>query len=218
MNTILIDDISSQGKAYRFLKAAILSLEFAANQPLRTQELASRLSLSRTPVREALSRLEQEGLVIRSGGWGYNVKPISFKEAMDVYKVREALEVEAAKEALDKMDSQLISQLGTYLMRAEEELKQGKVKEFRFHNKAFHSGIAKATGNACLQSMLNMIDDRVCLLGAMIVYRHVDRQKEALKESHDILSALRQKDQVAVEFAVRRHIGQSRESLIKHVM
>lgn len=211
-------DISSQGKAYRFLKAAILNLEFKANQPLRAQDVASRLNLSRTPVREALGRLEQEELVVRDGGWGYRVKPISFKEAMDVYKVREALEVEAAKEAIDRMDSQLFDQLETYLQRAEDKLKQGKVEEFRIHNKAFHNCIAKATGNACLQSMLNMIDDRVRLLGAMILDRHVGRQKEALQENRDILAALRRRDQVAVEAAVRRHVGQSRESLIKHVM
>lgn len=219
MNSLAeVEDKSSQWKAYCFLKAAILNLEFKPNQRLRAQDVASRLNLSRTPVREALSRLEQEELVVRDGGWGYSVKPISFKEAMDVYKVREALEVEAAKEAIERIDSQLLEQLETYLRRAEEKLKQGKVKEFRIQNKAFHNCIAKVTGNACLQTMLNMIDDRVRLLGAMILDRHVERQKEALQENLDILSALRRKDQAAVEAAVRRHVGQSRESLIKHVM
>ena len=208
MNAILeTEDLSSQGKAYRFLKAAILNLEFKANERLRAQDLASRLNLSRTPVREALGRLEQEQLVVRDGGWGYSVRTISFKEAMDVYKVREALEVEAAKEAIDRIDGQYLEQLESYLKRAEDKLSQGKVKEFRFYNKAFHNCIATITGNGCLQSMLNTIDDRVRLLGAMIIDRHVDRQKEALQENREILSALRRGDRTRTSRCGRERRG-----------
>ena len=57
-------------KAYGFIKQQILALNFKASQRLEPQEIATHLKISRTPVREALSRLEQEGLVRRDSGWG----------------------------------------------------------------------------------------------------------------------------------------------------
>src|SRR3972149_3590005 len=93
---------NSQEKAYRFIREGIFGSEFKPDERLRAQELALRLGLSRTPVREALGRLEQEGLVRRDGGWGYVVRTMSLKEAEDVYKVRRVLELEAALEAMPK--------------------------------------------------------------------------------------------------------------------
>lgn len=67
-STLRSADTNSQETAYRFLKTAILDLEYKPNERLTAQEIASRMNVSRTPVREALSRLEQEGLVTRTGG------------------------------------------------------------------------------------------------------------------------------------------------------
>src|SRR5688572_25561436 len=113
-----------QERAYTYLRDRILNLDYKPNAALRTQAIAAELELSRTPIREALSRLEQAGLVAREGGWGYRVRSISFKEAMDVYKVREALEVEAVREALPVLDEPTLAHLRTSLASAEEKLRQ----------------------------------------------------------------------------------------------
>src|SRR5690349_1940859 len=111
--------LSSQEKAYRHLKARILDLEFKPNDRITANGVAEELHISRTPVREALGRLEQEGLVASAGGWGYVVRPLSAKEALDLYKVREALEIEAVREALPNVTAPLLERLGACLDRAE---------------------------------------------------------------------------------------------------
>lgn len=207
----------SQERAYSFLKSAILDFDFKPNERLRAQEIATQLELSRTPVREALSRLEQEGFVVRAGGWGYVVKPITLKEALDVYSVRAALEVEAVKEAIPRLRDDYIVHLRMYLQKAEEKLQQKRLKEYRDNTRAFYRSIARLTDNACLDHMLSLIDDRIRWLGAMITAQHYERPQESLKGNRKILEALEARDEVAAEAAVRAHVAGAKDSYMRHV-
>lgn len=219
MDTILnFFDDNSQERAYRYLKDAILNFEFKPNLPLRTQSIASSISLSRTPVREALSRLEQEGLVARTGGWGYIVRPITLKEALDIYKVREALEVEAVREAIANIDSAAIDRMRKCLEAAAEEVRKGRLKEFRDNTREFYRILVNKTGNACLKKMLMQIDDQIRLLGAMMAHRHHSRPNESLSENLALLDALEQRDPAKAERAVRKHVSSARNTLLSHVM
>ena len=91
--------MNSQEKAYNHLKTEIISLSLRPGIPLRSEDIARKLRISRTPVREALSRLAQDGFVKRERGWGYVVYPLSHKDILDLFGVRESLEVQAAVEA-----------------------------------------------------------------------------------------------------------------------
>ncbi len=209
---------SSQEVAYRHLKDAILNLEFKPNTPLRTQTIASSIVLSRTPVREALGRLEQEGLVVRAGGWGYVVKQISLQEALDIYKVRETLEVEAVLEAIPNLNQALIDRMTECLSRAQAKIEEDQPSEFRTHTRDFYRMIVETTRNACLKKMLMLIDDRVRLLGAMMADRHHSRPNESLKENLVILAALEKRDYAKAEQAVRVHVSNARNTLLQYVM
>jgi len=218
MNAILpLAILNSQEKAYQHLKQAILDHEFRPNERLRAQEIAEKLKISRTPVREALSRLEQEGFVIRSGGWGYVVKPVTEKEAMDIYHVRGALEVEAVKELIPRIDRETIAQLQGCLKKAEDKLRQGKAREYRYHTRTFYRMLARATENSCLEHMMSLIDDRVRWLGAMITERNTDRPRESLKGNWEILRAIESQDAAAAETAVRKHVAGAQKSFIAYV-
>ncbi len=213
-----LSEDSSHERAYRHVKDAILNLQFKANAPLRAQSIATALSISRTPVREALSRLEQEGYVARAGGWGYVVKPVSLKDAMDLYKVREALEVEAVREAIPNIDAPFLERMRDCLRRAADELKKQRLDKFRDNTRDFHRAIASATGNTYLQRMLSQIDDRIRLLGALMAYKHVTRPSESLEENRAILMAIEAGDAPAAEIAVRKHVSTTRETLMRYVI
>jgi DNA-binding GntR family transcriptional regulator len=204
-------ELSSQDRAYQFLKAAILDLEYRPNQRLTAQEIAERLNVSRTPVREALGRLEQEGLVARTEGWGYTVRSVTIKETMDLYKVREALEVEAIKEALPNVDERLILALTGFLDRAERSIKAGKPGEFRHNTRMFYRSIAKATRNSYLELMLSLIDDRIRWLGALIADKYFDRPRESLSDNRELLRALTTGDEAAAVAAIRKHVAGARQ-------
>jgi DNA-binding GntR family transcriptional regulator len=209
---------SSQEKAYRHLKAQILDLEYKPNARITANEIAQQLDISRTPVREALGRLEQEGLVVSAGGWGYVVRPLSVKEAMDLYKVREALEVEAVREALPNVTAPLLERLGALLDRAEAAVRAGRLGEFRRNTREFYRAIAKATSNSYLEYMLSLMDDRIRWLGALIADRHFDRPRESISDNRELLDALRRGDEEGAVAAIRKHVTGAGERLLGCVM
>jgi DNA-binding GntR family transcriptional regulator len=206
--------LSSQEKAYRHLKNQILDLEFKPNDRITANEIAQQLKISRTPVREALGRLEQEGLVVSAGGWGYVVRPLSVKEAMDLYKVREALEVEAVREALPNVTPPLLERLSACLDRAEQGMRAGKQGDFRRNTREFYRSIAKATNNSYLEYMLSLIDDRIRWLGALIADRHFDRPRESIADNRELLNALKRGDEDAAVAAIRKHVAGAGERLL----
>ena len=209
---------TSQERAYTWLRDRILNLDFKPSTALRTQAIAEEIGLSRTPVREALGRLEQAGLVAREGGWGYRVRPISYKEAMDVYRVREALEVEAVREALPLLEPPSLVHLRSCLESAEEKLRQRRLKEFRDNTRRFHRSIALATDNAFLISMLMTIEDRIHLLGAMMAKYQGEHPQQSITENFALMSALERRDEEGAIAAVRQHVASAREVIARSLM
>lgn len=209
-----LDHSNSVEKAYSFIKEGILTLQFKEKDRLGTQELAERLRISRTPIREALARLEQEGLVLRDAGWGYVVKGFSATEVLNLYRVREVLEVEAIHEAIQHLDQRLVSLLGSLMEKAQAHLLGRRFSDFQSLNRQFYALIAQSTGNALLQQMLRTISDRIRILGALVIAQYEDRAHEILEENKRILEALKLRDASAAELAVREHIRQARDNVL----
>lgn len=205
---------NSQDKAYAFLKEQIINSTIKPGHRIRAQEIAKKIKASRTPVREALSRLEQEGLVVRDGGWGYLVRPITMKEISDLFKLRESLEVQAALEALPNLNDAALAEMAAVLRNGGELLSQQKLEEFRAANRKFHLMIAVASGNDVLYRVLRMLDDRIRVVGALHLDKRKDRAKEVLAENNAILEALRQGDSAHLTEVVLTHIRNSRAGLL----
>jgi DNA-binding GntR family transcriptional regulator len=210
-------DVSSQEKAYRYLKAEILDLGYKPNERLNALEIAEHLEISRTPVREALGRLEQEGLVVGLGGGGYTVRVITIKEAMELYRVREVLEVAVMQEVIPNVNQDLIEKLRGYLNKAEESLHFKKLGDFRSHTRAFHRAIANASKNSILVFMLSQLDDRIRLLGALTADRFNERPREALHENLDVLRALSEVNEEMAIKLIRKHVTSAKERFLKYV-
>ena len=209
--------VLAQDHTYEFIKEAITSLRFAPGQRLGTEELGQLVNASRTPVREALSRLSQEGLVHREGGWGYVVRQVSVKDVLDLYNVREALEVQVAREVVPKLTPAVIAELIARNRKAEEHFAAGRFDRFLAENRNFHKIIVEATGNALLRQMLNTIHDRVRQVGAIMVQMHQPRAKELLLENRRILAALTRGKTEGLVAAIRAHIRRGREEFLRLV-
>lgn len=204
-------EATAQHKAYNQIKEGILTLRLRPLVHLKAADLAHKLRMSRTPVREALVRLEQDGLVLRVDGGGFQVRPLSLKEIVDVYRVREALEVEATLEALAYIDDAVLGRMAEILKEARSLLKPEKYAEFVYANRKFHAEIAKTSGNEIFEKIMQPIVDRVRLVGAMLIQLHAPRQKEVFEENEKIYLALKARDPDLVEKAVRHHITRARE-------
>lgn len=203
---------TAQETAYNHIKKQILCCGLEPGQRLVAMELAAEIGLSRTPVREALSRLEQEDMVARESGWGYVVKTMSFKDVMDLYRVREVLEVEAAVEAAPLADEVRLGRLREILKRASQAMETRPYSEFIIVIRSFTAFIAEMTGNKLLVDMISRITDRVQIVGSLMVRQNLSRAREILAENQEILAALEKRDPDAVEAAMRLHVRHGRDA------
>lgn len=208
---------TAQDRAYSYIKEQIISSSIKPGQRVKAQDFARKLKVSRTPVREALGRLQQERLVIQDDGWGYIVRPVTFKEILDLYKIRESLEVQAALEALPHLNDLSLAELDSALAQSTQLLKDNKLDQFRAANRRFHLLIASASGNELLHRLLLMINDWILFIGALHQDSHKHRAKEVLLENMAILNALRRKDLLLTRTTVLTHIRNAREGLLRLV-
>lgn len=207
--------MDSQNKAYVFLKERITSSIYGLNERLKALEIAKELGISRTPVKEALGRLEQEGLVKREFGSGYAVRALTLRDVMNLYKVREALEVEAAREMLPNLTEATMKRMADILNRAQAILGENRYDEFALANREFHNEIATATGNDVLVQTLAGLNLRIWSIGTIILRKYPARASEVLVENRRILQALISKQPDDVEQAVRAHIRRGGEHVMK---
>lgn len=209
---------SAQDRAYQYVKNQILSLALKPGQWIKAQEIAMEAEVSRTPVREALSRLEQEGFVRRDEGWGYVVCSVTLKDAREFYKVREVLEAEAAREAVAAhIKVEHLEAMDALLRKAEQARLRNRVPAFRVNTRAFHASIARLANNALLARMLHDLEHRVQLLGAMVFEKNPKRMDEVIEENRAILDAIRKGDAAQAEAEVRRHVRRAWENYLLYV-
>jgi DNA-binding GntR family transcriptional regulator len=208
----------SQDRAYVYLKERITDSTYPPSSRIKALQIANELGVSRTPVKEALGRLEQEGLVRREGKSGYVVQALSVRDILNLYKVREALEVEAAKEALAHVTPELTKRLTAILSRAQSLLRRKRHDEFLLANRDFHNEICAATRNVVLLESLANLNARIWSIGTIMVRRYPPRADEILFENRRILKALTAGKAADLEQAVRAHIrggGQAVEKFIE---
>ena len=208
---------NAQERAYSYLKEQIVNLQLPPGRKLRAQEFAGILKLSRTPIREALGRLAQERLVHRDSGWGYTVVPMTFKEILDLFKIRESLEILAALEALPNLAAENLNLLKSILDKSERLLKAGRHAEFRAASRKFHMTISALARVPLLHHILLGINDRIRLVAAMQVDVRHQRAAEILAENRRIWRALPRKGPRQVRAAVLAHIHNARNGLLKRV-
>ncbi len=206
---------SSQDAAYSLIKDRILKFSLRPNERIRALDIAEELGISRTPVREALSRLEQEGLVVRDSGWGYLVKAMTLAEVVSLFRVREILEVEAAREALGRRNTESSNSLSRLLVASERHWSARKIPEFQKASRGFHAELARLSGNVFIEHMLSTISDRIRILAAMVLQRHAARGAQMIEENRAILAALEAGDAAKLEASIRLHVRRAGEHVLQ---
>ena len=153
--------LSSAELAYRALKKLILGDELPAGSHLLEQEAAERLGMSRTPVREAMIRLEKDGVVEVRPRHGMRVLPVSPDDMREIYQVLTALE-SAAAEAVARRGATPaeIASLRAAVADMEAALDRGDLDGWADADKRFHWLLVTLTGNQRLQQMVSQLDEQ----------------------------------------------------------
>ena len=200
---------------FNTLRQAILKGELKPGERLLEIQLANKLGVSRTPVREAIRKLELEGLVLMIPRKGAEVAEITRQDMEDVLEVRTALEELAVKDACDHITDAQLSELKKASNEFKKALLEGKdlvtCADADMH---FHDVILSATNNRRLIQMLNNLSEQ--MYRYRMEYLKDERTHKTLIEEHDaIRRALKKHDKVKAGAAIRVHIDNQKRSILE---
>lgn len=198
--------------AYDRLREAIRDGSLKSGARLREENVAKTLDMSRTPVREALRRLELEGLLTHEPYRGMVVSRLDTQMVTELYLMRDVLEGTAARLAAQHASKTDIAVFRD-LLAAEAQLK-GKPERLAEHNRRFHVAVYHAAHNRFLLKTLNALRDSLDLLGGT-TFAVPGRAKSALKEHREIVAAIAAGDAEAAEAAARSHIQGAQRARMK---
>jgi len=198
---------TTEPDVYEQVKDKILSGTVNIGEKLVTQQLADYLGVSRTPVREALARLESEGLVIRGANQGYSVRRLTLKDATSLFEARMVIEVANAKFAASRAGNAALSAMQNKLAEASRHLSANELGAFQKAARGFHQLIATSTENEQLQRMFNQINDMVILFGITLIRSSPARAQEIERENQRIFQAIQAGDATRAAEAMQGHLN-----------
>ena len=198
-------------EVYDYLKLEILSGKLPSGSRLAEIALAERLGVSRTPVREAVQRLVQDGLVEVAANRGAKVKTVSTADVEDVYAVREVLDGLAARLAATHHTLVQLESMRSALAK----LEQADANDFDTQIAAdleFHGRIAEASGNLTLTATLRGLSENVARV--KLLSKHTNQSETTRTAHHDLLEAISKRDATAAEHLAKAHVLEFRAIIL----
>jgi DNA-binding GntR family transcriptional regulator len=202
--------------AYLDIRQRIVRGSYPPGAPLSDSELARACGISRTPVREALCRLLEEGYVERIAGRGFYVTRITMKLVQDTFEVRRLLEAQAAACAADRRDSDALKrlrQLAPIPSGADAQAREAAQEA----NAQFHLAVAHTSGNAVLLDLVQNCLDQVNRFMALGVPLQTV-QARGTAEHMSIVDAIEKRDRAAATQAMERHLDDCRQEYMRALL
>jgi DNA-binding GntR family transcriptional regulator len=203
---------SAAERAYRHLKRGILEQVYPGGLLVSEGEIAEAAGVSRTPVREALLRLEAEGLVALYPKRGALIRPVSAREIADVTEARRLVELHAAERVWQRRAA-LRADLARWLGAMREAHAAGDLTALMAADRAFHATVVEAAGNEILAELYHRLRDRQLRMGEASFRLSPGWAEVALAEHADQLAALDGDDPDRWLAAVGGHIDNAAAAL-----
>ncbi|WDT88233.1 GntR family transcriptional regulator [Streptomyces sp. SCSIO-PteL053] len=197
-------------RVYTHIKEAVLDRRYEGGTLLTEGDLADAVGVSRTPVREALLRLEVEGLIKLYPKKGALVLAVSAQEIKDVVETRLLVEEFAACKAVPA-SPRLIERLEQLLEEQRQLAEAGDLAAVAVTDRCFHAEIVKHAGNEILSRLYDQLRDRQLRMGVAVMEAHPGRIEANITEHGELLEAIRAGDADGAALVVRRHVGRVRE-------
>lgn len=198
-------------KAYGLIREMIVTLQLSPGKKIEEGFLEHKLSIGRTPVREALQRLVMEGLLEQTPGRGLIVRPVSIDDVKNIFEAMTALEQVVVQLATQRIRKEEIELLGQISIKHQKAM---KIKDFlavTMLNKAFHRGYCTATGNSFLIGAMDSLSHQTERLA------YLTHTKEALPEGLEDYNTLAIQDhELLLECFVKADSERSADIIAAH--
>jgi DNA-binding GntR family transcriptional regulator len=212
----LIDRFANVGNAaetaYAVLREAIVTNTLKPGTRLRADDLAKKLGVSKTPVREALRKLQAEDLITLQPGNALTVKSISEEQLLEIYYTREALEGMAARLAAENAGQLELAKLRT--IQEEMPGAAGNLRQFRQLSGEFQLAVFRAARNDTLYRLLQHLQEQIRQFGGTTL-TEPGRAKEVVAYSKALVAAIEKRDGDAAERIARQNRRRTLELRIK---
>src|SRR5262245_3237089 len=201
-------------RVYHQIKRLILRNEIMPGQKLYHQQLSERLGVSRTPVREALTRLVQEGYVSCLPNRCFTCKEIRMQEAEELYELREALEAFAVQKAIENLTDSALDRLRTKINIYGRDVENRFSRERLVYDQDVHLEIAQLSGNETLLRILSHVFERIVLKRRTDSIYDPSRGTAAHQEHLRLLEAIERRNAGEAVSIIRSHIQTGKNNVM----
>ena len=199
---------------FNTLRRAILKGELKPGERLMEITLADKLGVSRAPIREAIRKLELEGLVVMAPRKGAKVASITERDLNDVLEVRKGMEVLAISLACKRITGEELEKLETIEQSFQKLIESGNLTELAEMDVKFHDTIYQATNNQRLVQLLNNLREQMYRY-RMEYLKDIAVRRTLAEEHKAICRALRERDEQQAEEYVSIHIDNQQKAIIR---
>jgi len=214
LNLTLENHLSLSDRILTIIEKAILSGSIRPGERLIETELAKNLGISKSPVREALKRLEGDGIVKLEPRRGYFVRDIGRKSIEEFFDTMFIIEPTSAVISLKKKSETVCSEIDELLRNMERCLRKKDYESYRALNDQFHGLFHDLTDNEWLIKISQMLRKQAYILRSLSLYTK-DRFSSSIKEHQAIADAYKKGDEKLLEKAVKNHLTMFKENILE---
>jgi len=201
----LRDTLQLGTRVYQALLDSVVSGQLLPGDPLRPEAIANQLEVSTTPVREAMQRLEADGLTIKLPYQGWFVREFTEAEVRSLYEFRAAMECFSVRLACQRISDDGIAWLHQHQSTGRAALDAGDFDAYRQYNRDLHFAIIRAANN----SHLLAVTGQMALQAEMLMARTIrisGRPHKAIEEHRELIALIEKRDSEAAEKLMEFHI------------
>jgi len=204
-------------RAYRALWNGIVNGRIESGTQLRPDTIAEQLDVSTTPVREALHRMERDGLVVKLPYRGWFVREYTEQEVRELYEMRAALECFSVRLACERITGDELKWLREHQSVGEAALRSRNMDAYRIYNRDLHAAIMEAARNSYLSSAMGQTNLQGQVLIARTI-RLVGRPSRAIEEHRELIELIAKSRAKAAQDLMERHILSALEDIVRSVI
>jgi DNA-binding GntR family transcriptional regulator len=203
--TPLRDTLQLGARVYQALLDSIVNGQLLPGDALRPDAIASQLEVSTTPVREAMQRLEGDGLAVKLPYQGWFVREFAEQEIRSLYEFRAAMECFSVRLACERITNEELEWMHSHQLAGQAALDAGDIDAYRLYNRDLHLAIMRAARNSHLLSISGQMGLQTELLMARTI-RISGRPLRAIEEHRQLIEFLEQRDSIAAQRLMEHHI------------
>lgn len=206
-----------QMQAYEYMKEKILNNEFTPGEIYSETKIAAEIGISRTPFRDAVQRLVQEGYIDIIPSKGFMLHEMEVRDIVETFQVRTAIEgycaMLAAREAKSDRAGELFEELDRLMGKLNKFAEENNINRFVEYDNQFHLKLVAYAGNSAFDEMFGMYIHRIRNMASSSLM-HPGRVAETQKEHNDIIRSMKSGDIEAVNNAISAHMERPKEIML----